>query len=184
MRTRRTTGLVACVFTVLGLSAVPALAEPLPIDATSIPLAAADGNSNEAVIVVYLGKADGTPNNWADLPGLGTDPNGGVELKGSKWSFETLSVPNSYSGKVWTDYRKVEKENLKGQLRVMQIYASVNAVSASESRTLYILRILPKVGFQGDQKAPLTWKSGTYTFRITYKDGNDQGTALGTLTIP
>jgi hypothetical protein len=184
MRTTRMSGLVACALTVLGLAAMPALADPLPIDATAIPLAAADGNSNEAVIVVYLGKADGTQNNWADLPGLGSDPNGGVELKGSKWSFETLSVPNSYSGKVWTDYRKVEKEDLKGQLRVMQIYASVNAISASESRTLYVLRILPRVGFQGDQKTPLAWKSGTYTFRVAYRDGNDQGTALGTLTIP
>jgi len=184
VRTRTIFGLAACALTIFGLSTVPAIADPLPIDATSIPLAAADGNSNEAVIVVYLGKSDGAPNNWADLPGLGTDPNGGVELKGSKWSFETLSVPNSYSGKVWTDYRKVEKENLKGQLRVMQIYASVNAISASESRTLYILRILPKVGFQGDQKAPLVWKSGSYTYRITYRDGNDQGTTLGTLIIP
>jgi hypothetical protein len=47
-----------------------------------------------------------------------------------------------------------------------------------------VLRILPKVGFQGDQKTPLQWKSGTYTFRVTYKDGSDQGTALGTLIIP
>ena len=134
--------------------------------------------------MVYLGKADGTPNNWAEVPGVGADPTGGVELKGSKWSFETLSVPNSYSGKVWTDYRKVEKEDLKGQLRIMQIYAAVNAISVNESRTLYVLRILPKVGFQGDQKTPLQWKSGTYTFRVTYKDGSDQGTALGTLIIP
>lgn len=184
MRTRKTAGLVACALTVLAMSAMPALAAPLPIDVAAITLSAADGNSNEAVLVVYLAKADGTPNNSAELPGLGADPNGGVELKNSKWSFETLSVPNAYSGKVWTDYRKVEKEDLKGQLRVMQIYASVNAVSASENRTLYILRILPRVGFQGDQKTPLPWKSGTYTFRITYKDGNDQGTALGTLTIP
>ena len=184
MSTRRISGLVVCALTVFGLSAMPALAEPLPIDVTTIPLAAADGNANEVVAVVYLGKADGTPNNWAEMPGLGTDPNGGVELKGSKWSFETLSVPNSYSGKVWTDYQKIKKEDLKGQLRVMQIYASVNAVSASESRTLYVLRILPKVGFQGDSKTPLVWKSGTYTFRVTYKDGSDQGTALGTLIIP
>jgi len=184
VRTRTTTGYLATALTILALAAMPAFAAPLPIDATAIPLAAADGNSNEAVILVYLGKADGTPNNWADLPGVGTEPNSGVELKGSKWSFETLSVPNSYSGKVWTDYRKIEKEDLKGQLRIMQIYAAVNAVSVSESRTLYVLRILPKVGFQGESKTPLAWKSGTYTFRVTYKDGVDQGTALGTLIIP
>jgi len=163
------------------MAAGPALAAPLPIAVTAIPLAAADGNSNEAVIVVHLGKADGAPNTSAEIPSL--DPNGGVQLKGSKWSFETLSVPDSYSGKVWTDYRKLQQEDLKGQLRVMQIYAAVNAVSPTESRTLYILRILPRVGFQGDPKAALPWRSGTYTFRITYKDGADQGTALGTLTI-
>ena len=71
-------------------------------------------------------------------PVLGAGPNGGVELEGSKWSVETLSVPNSYSGK----------------------------------------------GFQGSEKAALPCRSGTYTFRVTYKDGNDQATALGTLTIP
>jgi len=162
---------------------MPALAAPLPIAVTTIPLAAADGNSNEAVIVVHLSKSDGTPNTSAEIPGLSADPNSGVELKGSKWSFETLSVPDSYSGKAWTDYRKIQQEDLKGQLRVMQIYAAVNAVSATESRTLYVFRIQPKVGFQGSQKTPLQWRSGTYTFRVTYKDGSDQGTALGTLTI-
>lgn len=121
----------AWALTILALSAMPALAAPLPIAVTTIPLAAADGNSNEAVIVVYLGKTDGTPNAKAEIPGPGADPNGGVELKGSKWSFETLSVPDSYSGKVWTDY------------------AAVNAVSSTER----------------------------------YKDGSDQGTALGALTI-
>lgn len=162
---------------------MPALAAPLPIQVTTIPLAAADGNTNEAVVVVYLGKADGAPNTSAEIPPLGTDPNGGVELKKSKWSFETLAVPASYSGKIWTDYRKLQQEDLKGQLRVMQIYAAVDA-SSTESRTLYIFRILPRYGFQGTQKAPLPWRSGTYNFRVTYKDGNDQGTALGTLTIP
>lgn len=183
VRTTRTAGLVTCALTILGLSAIPVHAAPLPIAVTSIPLAAADGNASEAVIVVYLGRADGSPNTSAEIPGLSADPNSGVELKGSKWSFETLSVPDSYSGKAWTDYSKVQQEDLRGQLRVMQIYAAVNAVSANESRTLYIFRILPKVGFQGSEKTPLQWRSGTYTFRITYKDGKDQGTALGTLTI-
>src|SRR5262245_12572696 len=176
--------MMACALTTLVTALVPALAAPLPIEATSISMAAADGNTHEAVIVVYLGKPDGTPDMNAEIPRLGADPNGGVELKGSKWSFETLSVPNSYSGKVWTDYRKLQQEDLRGQLRVMQIFAAVNAVSPTESRTLYILRILPRYGFQGSQKAPLPWRSGTYSFRGTYKDGNDQGTALGTLTIP
>ena len=181
MTTRRTARLAACVLTILASSALPALAAPLPIAVTAIPLGAADGNSNEAVIVVHLGKPDGTPDTRAEIPKL--DPNGGVELKGSKWSFETLSVPDAYSGKVWTDYRKLQQEDLRGQLRIMQIYAAVNAVSPTESRTLYIFRILPRVGFQGSQKQPLPWRTGSYTFRVTYKDGNDQGTALGTLTI-
>ncbi len=183
MRTGRTSTLVACALTILALSAQPALAAPLPISVTGIPLGAADGNTNEAVIVVYLGKPDGRPNTSAEIPGLSADPNSGVELKGSKWHFETLSVPGAYSGKAWTDYSKVQQEDLKGQLRVMQIYAAVNAVSATESRTLYIFRILPKVGFQGSQKTPLAWRAGTYTFRVTYQDGSDQGTALGTLII-
>ena len=161
---------------------MPALAAPLPIAVTAISLAAADGNASEVEILVYLGKADGTQNTNAEIPRLGADPNGGVELKGSRWSFETLSVPNSYSGKVWTDYRKIQQADLNGQLRVMQIYAAVDA-SSTESRTLYVLRILPRYGFQGSQKAPLAWRSGTYNFRVTYKDGNDQGTALGSLTI-
>src|SRR5262245_32756425 len=184
VRKRRTASFVACALTILASAAMPALAAPLPIEVTAIPLAAADGNSSEAVIVVYLAKPDGTPNTSAEIPGLGADPNGGVELKGSKWSFETLSVPNSYSGKVWTDYRKVQQEDLRGQLRVMQIYAAVNAASGTESRTLYIFRILPRYGFQGSEKSPLPWRSGTYTLRVTYKDGADQGTALGSLTIP
>ena len=174
---------MACALTILALSSKPVVAAPLPIAVTTIPLAAADGNTNEAVIVVHLAKSDGSPNTSAEIPPLSADPNSGVELKGSKWHFETLSVPDSYSGKAWTDYRKIEQEDLKGQLRVMQIYAAVNAVSATESRTLYIFRILPKVGFQGSQKTPLSWRSGTYTFRVTYQDGNDQGTALGTLNI-
>lgn len=181
MKTTRTSGFVAFALTIVAVAAVPAQAAPLPIDVTTIPLAAADGNTSEAVIVVYLGNADGTPKTNAEIPKL--DPNGGVELKGSKWSFETLSVPDTYAGKVWTDYRKLQQEDLRGQLRVMQIFAAVNAVSPTENRTLYILRVMPRVGLQGNEKAPLPWRSGSYTFRITYKDGNDQGTALGTLTI-
>jgi hypothetical protein len=66
----------------------------------------------------------------------------------------------------------------------MQIFAAVNASDPQDVRTLYVLRILPRFGFQGGQKDPLAWRSGTYTFRVTYKDGKDQGTALGSLTIP
>jgi hypothetical protein len=163
---------------------MPAFAAQLPISVTTIPLEAADGNSNEVVVVIHLGNTDGTPKANAEIPKQGEDPNGGVELKGSKWSFETLSVPESYAGKIWKDYRQLQLADMKGQLRIMQIFAAVNATSDTESRTLYVLRILPRFGFQGGQKDPLTWRSGTYTFRVTYKDGKDQGTALGTLTIP
>jgi hypothetical protein len=163
---------------------MPAFAAQLPISVTTIPLEAADGNSNEVVVVIHLGNTDGTPKANAEIPKQGEDPNGGVELKGSKWSFETLSVPESYAGKIWKDYRQLQLADMKGQLRIMQIFAAVNATSDTESRTLYVLRILPRFGFQGGQKDPLPWRSGTYTFRVTYKDGKDQGTALGTLTIP
>jgi len=164
---------------------MPAFAGQLPISVAAIPLAAADGNSNEVVVVVHLGNPDGTPKANAEIPKLDEgDPNGGVELKGSKWSFETLSVPEAYAGKVWKDYRQLQLADMKGQLRIMQIFAAVNATNAEETRTLYILRILPRFGFQGGQKDPLPWRSGTYTFRVTYKDGKDQGTALGALTIP
>src|SRR5262245_55569289 len=148
-------GLLACVLTILAASAAPAVDAPLPIQVTAIPLQAADGNSNEVVVVVHLGNVDGTSKANAEIPKQGEDPNGGVELKGSKWSFETLSVPDAYSGKIWKDYRMVQQEDLKGQLRVMQIFAAVNAVSETESRTLYIFRVLPRYGFQGDKKVPL-----------------------------
>src|SRR5262245_35336134 len=171
-------GLLACVLTILAASAAPAVAAPLPIQVTAIPLAAADGNSNEVVVVVHLSNTDGTPKANAEIPKQGEDPNGGVELKGSKWSFETLSVPESYAGKIWKDYRQLQLADMKGQLRIMQIFAAVNASNPDEVRTLYVLRILPRFGFQGGQKDPLAWKSGTYTFRVTYKDGKDQGTAL------
>jgi hypothetical protein len=175
--------LSTCALTILAAAAAPVLAAPLPIEVTAVPMTAADGNANEAVILVYLGNADGTPKNNAEIPNPSADPNGGVELKGSKWSFETLWVPDSYAGKVRPDYRQAQLVDMKGQLRVMQIYASMVQVSPTESRTLYVLRVFPRYGFQGAQKAPLAWRSGTYNFRVTYRDGNDQGTALGSLTI-
>jgi len=183
MRLRNIPRLVACALTILAVAAMPALAAPLPIQVTAIPLAAADGNTNEVALVVYLGNADGTPKANAEIPKQGEDPNGGVELKGSKWSFETLSVPEAYAGKIWKDYRQLQLADMRGQLRIMQIFAAVNA-NADDARTLYVLRVLPRFGFQGGQKDPLAWRTGTYTFRVTYKDGKDQGTALGTLTIP
>jgi hypothetical protein len=183
MASRSLAGFVARTLSVLIIPMASALAAPLPMSVTSIPLAAADGNSNEVVVVVHLSNADGTPKANAELPKQGEDPNGGVELKGSKWSFETLSVPDSYVGQVWKDYRQLQLADMRGQLRIMQIFAAVNASNPEETRTLYVLRILPRFGFQGGKKDPLPWRSGTYTFRVTYKDGNDQGTALGTLTI-
>jgi hypothetical protein len=171
------------VLTILAGAVMPAVAAPLPIEATAVPMTAADGNANEAVILVYLGNADGTPKTNAEIPKPSADPNGGVELKGSKWSFETLWVPDSYAGKVRPDYRQAQLQDMKGQLRILQIYTSMVQISPTESRTLYVLRVFPRYGFQGGQKAPLVWRSGTYNFRVTYKDGNDQGTALGTLTI-
>jgi len=184
MKFRKTPGLVACALTILALAAAPVLAGQLPISVTAIPLGAKDGNSNEVVIVVYLGNTDGSPKANAEIPKQGEDPNGGVELKGSKWSFETLSVPDSYAGQVWKDYRQMQLVDMRGQLRIMQIFAAVNASNPDETRTLYVLRVLPRFGFQGGQKDPLQWRAGTYTFRVTYKDGKDQGTALGTLVIP
>jgi len=182
---RRKAGHAACALTILACFAMPAVAAPLPVSVTAIPLAAADGNSNEVAIVVHLGNKDGTSKANAEIPKLDEgDPNGGVELKGSKWSFETLSVPDAYSGQVWKDYRQMQLVDMRGQLRIMQIFAAVNATSDTETRTLYILRVLPRFGFQGGQKDALPWKKGTYTFRITYKDGKDEGTALGSLTIP
>lgn len=84
----------------LTCTAVTVSAAPLPIQVTAVPNQAAAGNANEAIILVYLANEDGTPNTTAQMPVQSQDPNGGVELKGSSWSFEDYIWPRylSWSG--------------------------------------------------------------------------------------
>jgi hypothetical protein len=175
---------VAMALSVLITFAIPVSAAPLPIQASAVPNKAAAGNIGEAIILIYLANEDGTPKTNAEIPKQGLDPNGGVELKGSKWSFETLSVPNSYKGRAWADPEQTRPIDLFGQLRVMQVNPYFNRQAGGDQRAgLYVFHILPRYGFKARRKATLPWVSGEYVFRISYKDGSNQGTALGVLTI-
>jgi hypothetical protein len=183
--------LVAMALSVLTTFAIPVNAAPLPIQACAIPNKAAAGNVDEAIILVYLANEDGTPNKNAEMPRQGQDPNGGVELKGSNWSFETLAVPPTYYG-AGTVVRpgdffnpaQTQQVSLQGQLRIMQVYPLFRQGVANDPRAgLYVFRILPRYGFPGHPKATLRWVSGEYQFRISYRDGSNQGTALGVLII-
>lgn len=192
MRYYRRLRFIAMALSVFTTFAIPVSAAPLPIQASAFPNKAAAGNADEAIIFVYLANADGTPNTNAEIPKQGRDPNGGVELKGSKWSFETLSVPNFYYGlgtvvdkpADFFNPAQTHQVNLQGQLRIMQVNPYFRPGVAGDSRAgIYVFHIRPRYGFTGYPKATLPWVSGEYTFRISYKDGVNQGTALGVLTI-
>lgn len=183
---------IALALSVLTTFPIPITAAPLTLQVSAVPYKAAAGNTGEAIILVYLANEDGTPNLNAEIPMQGRDPNGGVELSGSKWSFETISVPPAYAGRgVWVDRpadffnpAQTRQVNLEGQLRIMQVKPFFKRDVAGDPRAgIYLLRIFPRYGFRRGGKVPLPWVSGEYTFRISYKDGSNQGTALGVLII-
>ena len=189
MRLQRT---LLAILTASLIANLPATANAVavPLQATAIPFQAAAGNTSEAIILVYVANDDGTPKLDAVLPRQSQDPNGGVELSGSNWSFETLSVPQGYFGRGVVVDRPADFFNpaqthqveLQGQLRIM----SVNAMfrEANDPRAgIYVFHILPRYGLRRRAKATLPWVSGEYTFRITYTDGNGRRTALGVMTI-
>jgi hypothetical protein len=168
----------------LTCTAVTVSAAPLPIQVTAVPNQAAAGNANEAIILVYLANEDGTPNTTAQMPVQSQDPNGGVELKGSSWSFETISGPDTFRGRAWADQPQTRTVDLPGQLRIMQAHPFFNRQIPTDPRAgIYVFHILPRYGHRGGRKAALSWVSGEYTFRVTYRDGSNRGTALGVLTI-
>jgi hypothetical protein len=166
---RKLTRIPLVVIVFCGLT-VPVTSAPLPISVTARASQAAAGNSGEASILVYLANPDGSPKVGAKLPG--PDPNGGVQLKNSNWSFQTLEVPPGYKQRFATI---VAGQPDLGELRIMAI--------SVEGDGLYKLHMLPAAGLKGGKKVLIKWVSGEYLFRVSYKESNDQGTAIGVLTI-
>jgi len=164
---------IALVVIVLCGLTVSVTSAPLPISVTARASQAAAGNSGEASILVYLANPDGSPKVGAQIPGL--DPNGGVELKNSKWSFQTLEVPQGYKQQFRTIVAGQPGLVELGELRIMAI--------SVEGDGLYKLHMLPAAGFRGGRRVLIKWVSGEYLFRVSYKDSTDQGTAIGVLTI-
>lgn len=184
MRINRRLGRFAAAFSLLSVLAIPVGAAPLPIQATAITGQAAAGSQGDAYILVYVANEDGTPKTDAEIPGQ--DPNGGVELRGSKWSFETIAVPVPYKGRGVRQVRPGQQvqEDVAGQLRITEITPAFKKGAAGDTRAgFYWFRIFPAYGYKGGRKALLPWVSGTYLFRVSYKEGSNQGTALGSLTI-
>lgn len=174
----------------LALAAPAAIAADLPMKAAAVHWEAAAGNASEAFIVVSVSNADGSPKTNAQIPAPAG--NAGVELKNSKWGFQTLLVPPAFKGmgvqvvqpQTYFAPQQTRPVELPGQLRILQVIPATPAGSGADSRAgLYWMRILPMYGFQGGQKQLLRWVSGEYLFRVSYRDGNDQGSALGVLTI-
>ena len=147
---------------------------PLPILVIVRASQASTGTNGVAWILVHIANSDGSPKADAQIPG--PDPNGGVQLKGSNWSFQTLDVPPGYKGRFQTFVNGQPALVELGELRIMAINNLGNGV--------YKLLIQPTGGFKGGRKVFLRWVSGEYIFLVSYKDGNDQGTALGVLRIP
>lgn len=160
-------------------------AASLPIQIVANAWQAAAGNSSAAYILVHLSNPDGTPKLRAELL-KSVDPSVGVELKNSKWSFETILIPPGFHGsgaqtvnpEIYFDpegKRTAAAAALPGQLRIMNISGSQPG--------LYYFQVLPMFGLKGGKKQPLRWVSGQYVFRVSYRDGSDQGTGLGELVI-
>jgi hypothetical protein len=165
MRFKKETSMLALLAIVFCGVNTPVISAPLPISVIASASQASPGSNGGAWIMVHIENPDGSPKTDAQLPG--PDPNGGVQLKGSKWSFQTLDVP--------LGYRQQTAANL-GDLRIMTINNSGDG--------LYKLQIQPAAGYKGARKVYLKWVAGEYFFLVSYKDGNDQGTAVGVLRIP
>lgn len=169
-------------------------AAPLPISAVANPWQAKAKTATPAIIIVQLANADGTPKIDAELPLANSEhPTAGVELKGSKWGFETFQIPQGFQAngiqvlppKSVFDNPKTVSIPLPGQLRVVQIAPAFRAGDATDPHAgIYYFSILPMYGFPGGQKQQLPWASGNYVFRVTYRDGDNVGSTLGSLVIP
>lgn len=166
------------VLFILTVLAVPFSAAAISLQTVAVQGTADVGTSGEAVIVLRLSNADGTPFavpvDQAEKIPLG--PDGSVELKGSKWKFQTLLVPRTYVA-VFKQQTNVGLRDLPeyGQLRIFQIVRVNDGV--------LWLRVRPEAGPKGGQKVLLKWAPGEYVFHISYNDGVNQGDTLGALTI-
>lgn len=176
------------------LLCLPVHAAPIPIQAIGNPWQAVARTSTPAYIVVQLSNPDGTPKIDADLPRAdAANPTAGVELKGSKWSFETFQIPQGFQAngvqvvppKSAFDKPTTQTVPLPGQLRVVQIAPAFRPGDKNDPHAgVYYFSVLPMFGFPGGQKQQLPWVSGHYIFRVTYREGANMGTALGALVIP
>jgi len=166
------------VMTMVGFTS--AIAETLHFDVVTGRGQAAAANPSEAFIFIRISNPDGTPNDSIRLE-TRQDPKGGLELKGSQWSFATLLVPQGYQGRVQASQRdifgnaKSTQFDISGQLRIIQM--------GHIDHGIYWLRIIPMYGAPGSVKSRLNWVSGDYLFRVSYNDGQNQGDALGRFTI-
>jgi hypothetical protein len=170
--------ILACIGIVVAMA--PLGATPLPILVTAYPgNAVMAGTTNEAFIVVHLAKSDGVPNVKAEIPPQGP---AGVELKNSKWKFQTLLAPPGY-GALLPMPAPARPLALVGQLRIMSIAPYGINVEGDPQAGLYLFRVLPIVGLRSAPKRMIPWVAGEYRFMVSYRDGDDQGTAFGVLTI-
>jgi len=166
----------------------------LPIQVVAHHDQAQARNVNSAYFVVQLLNPDGSPRVMVTLPKLAADVTSGLELKGSNWSFQTITVPAGFEGlgvqllrpaDFFNPTRLTRNVTLLGQLRLMRIAPAFQANNPDDPlRGLYYFTVLPMYGFQGAQKKTLPWLSGEYVFRISYREGQDQGSAIAVLTIP
>jgi hypothetical protein len=176
------------------LISVSLQAAPLPISAVGNPWQVVARTTTPAFIIVQLSNPDGSPKIDAELPKANADnPSAGVELKGSKWSFDTFQIPKGFQARgiqtvepaTLAKKAVTQAVPLPGQLRVVQIAPAFREGDASDPRAgVYYFTIQPMYGFPGGQKQQLPWVSGHYVFRITYRDGANTGTTLGELVIP
>lgn len=140
------------------------------------------GTFKPAYIVLHLADSTGKPMTKPDVPKPSGDPVGGLELKGSKWRFQTLLVPPGYGANFLVPGQRGQSF-LAGQVRITAINSLGNNVDGDAAAGLYILTVVPAVGVRGARKTQIPWVPGDYRFMISYIDGTDQGTTFGSFTI-
>jgi hypothetical protein len=174
---------LCCFFVVQGAAA------SITVQVVTNRWQAAANNQNAAYMLVNLVNPDGSA--WIEraLPGPKPgDRTSGLELKGTKWSFETLSIPEGFARlgvqvvrpQTFFDPAVTRTIQLPGQVRLMQVVPMFQLDNpADPHRGLYYFSILPMFGIKGGPKQLLNWVAGEYIFRMSFRDGVDQGSTLG-----
>src|SRR4051812_32968964 len=102
-----------------------------------------------------------------------TNPTAGLQLKGTKWRFETMLVPAGFQGpgvqrlrpQTIFDPAVTRGVELPGQVRLMQMVQRFQPGAPNDPQAgLYAFSVLPEYGFTGGAKAALRWVAGEYHF--------------------